>query len=81
MKSNEFRDNLDLANFLFQKTMDQYKRGLINSSEYKETLFLILEKINNAELEFKKIAVIKTAFNTNLEVNVKETIMLAYSMN
>lgn len=82
MNSKGFKNSVDISQVLFKKAKYQFECGIIGSDLYKETLELILDKIDVAEMEFSKVDFILNELQKEVVfVDIRETINVAFALN
>lgn len=79
---NTINSQITFSRKLYEIAKAQYYSGKISKKEYLETLELILNRLNKTELKFEQIQIIESIFILpNYQIDLKETINLALSMN
>lgn len=79
---NTITCQIKVSRRLYEIAKTQYYSGSITKKEYIETLELILQRLDKQELRFEQIKIFDSIFQLpNFQINLKEIINLALSMN
>ena len=82
MNSKGFKNNVDITQILFKKVKYQYESGIVGEEQYKETLELLFNKIDIAELEYSKVDFILEELKKEVVIlDVRETLNVAFALN